>query len=392
MGREAAEMADVVRRRLEVLLAPARQGITVTEACEQAGWSREWFYELRRRFEAEGIAGLNDRSRRPLSSPRRLAPALEERICDMRRCQRRWGPRRIRTELRRAGLSPVPAKSTIQRVLERNGLVVPRPRRRKAVRRFERPCPNDLWQIDGTEVILGNGRVVFVIDILDDHARFLVAAHASAKLNGAAAWAAFEGAFGTWGLPRQLLSDNGRCFSGALLNIVAAFERKLWALGVQTITSGPYHPETLGKIERHHATLKEFLDDEGPATSVPHLQELLDRYRLFYNEERPHQGIDDATPAERYHASEPATPQGPGAARHTTRKVWAGGKVRYVGWLIHIGAEWAGNEVEIIDTGDKIRVTAGDELLVAFAADTPKGYVASGRPRGRRSRVLSGMS
>jgi hypothetical protein len=286
----------------------------------------------------------------------------------------------------------VPAKSTIQRVLERNGLVVPSPRPRKAIRRFERPCPNDLWQIDGTEVTLANGRVVFVIDVLDDHARFLVAAHASAKLNSDAAWAAFEKAFGTWGLPRQVLSDNGRCFSGALLDLVAAFERKLWALGVQTITSAPYHPETLGKIERHHATLKEFLADEGPATSIPHLQELLDRYRLFYNEQRPHQGINDATPAERYGATEPAVPQRAATVRHTTRKVWAEGKLRYVGWLINVGTQWAGTEVEVVDTGDKIRVTAGDELLVAFAADTPKGYVASGRPPGRRPRLLSGMS
>jgi transposase InsO family protein len=190
---------------------------------------------------------------------------------------------------------------TIHRALPRNHLVAPQPPRRpKATRRFERELPNDLWQIDRTQVKLASGEPGWIVDRLDDHARFLLAALACTGPTGEAAWTCFLQASAGYGLPRQLLSDNHASFSGRLHGFEAAFERKLGEVGVELINAAPAHPQTLGKIERFHRTLKEWLEDEGPAADLEHLQLLLDRFRSHDNQERPHQGIGDATPVERY--------------------------------------------------------------------------------------------
>jgi transposase InsO family protein len=217
----------------------------------------------------------------------------------LRKRHRRWGAGRIHAELARAGIEP-PAVATIHRARTRNYLVTPRPpRTRKATRRFEREMANALWQIDGTQVKLSDGDPAWVVDCLDDRARFLLAALACASPTGEAAWACFLAASSSHGLPRQLLSDNHTSFTGRLFGVTVAFERKLAELGVELINA-PAHPQTLGKLERFHRTLKEWLHNEGPALGLEHLQLLLDRFRSHYNQERPHQGIGDATPAERY--------------------------------------------------------------------------------------------
>ena len=155
--------------------------------------------------------------------------------------------------------------ATIHRALRRNHLVAPQPPRRpKASRRFEREAANDLWQIDGTQVKLADGQSAWVVDCLDDHARFLLAAIACASPTGEAAWACFVSASSAYGLPRQLLSDNHTSFTGRLLGITVEFERKLAEVCVELINAAPAHPQTLGKLERFHRTLKEWLEDEGP--------------------------------------------------------------------------------------------------------------------------------
>jgi transposase InsO family protein len=296
----ALKVVSMEELKLEVLLAPERTGETVAEVCARHGLSRASFYRYRRRYLEEGAAGLAPRSRRPRSSPAQIEPWLEARIVELRRRHRRWGARRIHAELHRAGVEP-PAVATIHRALRRNHLVAPQPPRRpKATKRFERELPNDLWQIDGTQVKLAGGEPAWVVDCLDDHARFLLAAIACESPTGEAAWACFVAASAAYGLPRQLLSDNHASFTGRLLGFEAAFERKLGEVGVGLINAAPAHPQTLGKLERFHRTLKEWLADEGPALDLEHLQLLLDRFRSHYNEERPHQGIGDATPSERY--------------------------------------------------------------------------------------------
>jgi transposase InsO family protein len=375
--------------RLEVLLEPERTGQSVSEVCRRRGISRETFYQYRRRYDLQGAAGLEPRSRQPTRSPAQIDVGLEVKICELRKSHPRWGARRIRAELRKAGVDP-PAISTIHQVLRRNHMVIDQPRKRpKATKRFEREVPNDLWQIDATRVGLANGTEVWVVDALDDHARFLLAAKAVLNPTTEAAWACFEEAAIRHGMPRQLISDNGLCFTGRLHGRVVEFERRIRSLGIVFINSGPYHPETLGKLERFHKTLKEWLADQGPPRDLAHLQQLLDRFRTHYNEERPHQGIADLTPAQRYRPTPTLAPPEAEVQKPTyprgaiIRTVWPIGVVTYDRRNIGLGKRWAGCKVRIVPAGKLIHVYYGKILLRSVTFEPGRRYHGQGPPRGR---------
>jgi transposase InsO family protein len=393
----ALTVVSMEELKLQVLLEPERTGETIAEVCARHGISRASFYRYRRRYREEGPAGLEPRSRRPRFSPAQIEPALEARIVELRKRHRRWGARRIHAELARAGIEP-PAVATIHRALRRNHLVAPQPPRRvQASKRFEREVANDLWQIDGTQVRLAGGKPAWVVDVLDDHARFLLAAIASWSPTGEAAWACFVSASAAYGLPRQLLSDNHSSFTGRLLGITVEFERKLAEIGVELINAAPAHPQTLGKLERFHRTLKEWLSDEGPAFDLEHLQLLLDRFRSHYNDERPHQGIGNQTPAERYLPGRVAsTPLGelglaedekrpPYASHVVTRKVWGHGVVSYEGFGITLGRRYRGATVRILEVGELVHIYLGEELIRVLALDRSRRYQKLGKRKDGRS-------
>jgi transposase InsO family protein len=389
--------ADVVLKvvtmaelRLEVLFEPKRTGETVADVCRRYGISRDTYYRYRRRYLAEGIDGLEDRSRKPKTSPARIPAETEVRIVEMRTAHPRWGARRIRAELERAGFE-APAVSTVHQTLRRNGLVAAQPpRRRKADQRFEREISNDLWQIDATRIVLSDGDVAWVVDLLDDHSRYLLAAIAAEKATTDLAWDVFEIAASRYGLPRQVLSDNGLAFTGRLHGVEVAFEANLADLGVQLINASPYHPQTLGKLERFHRTLKEWLTDEGPAEDLDHLQELLDGFRFHYNRQRPHQGIHDQTPVERFdYQPQPARIPPTGATETSQptypphsilRKVTATGNVGYKKKLIQVGYRWAGAQVRVIPVGDIVHIYYGEQPVRVVAID-PDHYYQPLKPR-----------
>lgn len=390
----ALRVVSMQELKLAVLLEPERTGATVAEVCRRHGISRASFYRYRRRYLDEGVEGLQARSRRPRSSPGRIDASLEVEIVTMRKRHPRWGARRIHGELGRRGFEP-PAVATIHRALKRNHLVAPQqPRRRTARKRFEREVANDLWQIDATQVALAEGKPGWVVDVLDDHARFLLAAVAVASPTGEAAWASFLAASGCYGLPRQLLSDNGLSFTGRLYGLQVAFERRLAEAGVELINAAPAHPQTLGKLERFHRTLKEWLREEGPPLDLEHLQLLLDRFRDHYNRERPHQGIGNRTPAERYlpdsSSVEPLGELTLAEARETpsypphaiVRKVDGRGVVAYDGLSIIIPRRYAGATVRILEVGELVHVYLDDELVRALVPDRSKRH----QPLGRRKR------
>lgn len=386
----ALKVVSMAELRMDVLLEPERTGESVAQVCRRHGISRDTYYRYRRRYLQEGVAGLQERSRRPGSSPARIDHALEEQICRMRKVHPRWGARRIRAELARSGTEP-PAVSTIHQALRRNHLVADQPPRRPtATKRFEREVSNDLWQIDATQVRLASTRRAWVIDTIDDHSRYLLAALAATAPTAEAAWDCFEEASFRYGLPRQVLSDNGLCFTGRLHGVEVAFERNLGELGVELINAGPYHPQTLGKLERFHKTLKAWLVDEGPAWDLPHLQELLDGFRHHYNRDRPHQGIGNLTPAERYRwkppVAEAAASLGvddrgePVYPPHAmVRKASKWGVIGYDGHQIHIGSRWAGARLRVIPVGALVHIFYGDELVRALAIDPGADYNGSGR-------------
>lgn len=395
----ALKVVTMAELRLEVLLEAERTGMSVTEVCRRYGISRQTYYRYRRRYLAEGLAGLEDRSRRPLEPANQIPVELELAIVEMRSDHPRWGARRIRAELTRAGVDP-PAVSTIHQALRRNGLVAATAKRKpKAGQRFEREIANDLWQIDATEVRLDDGTKGWDINLLDDHSRYLLAAVAGPAATGDLAWDTFELAASRYGLPRQVLSDNGLCFTGRLHGVEVMFESSLADLGVELINSAPYHPQTLGKLERFHRTLKEWLADEGPALDVDHLQELLDGFRFHYNRRRPHQGIGDATPAERY-GLEPINPgviRLPEPAAMTepdyppdafVRKVGETGNIGFRGKLIQVGGRHAGAHVRVVEVEHLVHIYHGDTLIRVLTIDPDRYYQPKTRkepPRRRRS-------
>ncbi len=398
------KVVTMAELRLDVLTEPLRTGETVADVCRRYGISRDTYYRYRRRYLAEGLEGLEDQSRRPRTSPAQIPAEVEIRIVEMRRDHPRWGARRIRAELDRAGVD-APVVSTVHQVLVRNGLVAAQaPRRPRADKRFEREISNDLWQVDATQIRLGDDTKSWAINLLDDHSRYLLAALVGPAATGELAWDAFELAASRYGLPRQVLSDNGLIFTGRLHRVEVAFETSLAELGVEMINSAPYHPQTLGKLERFHRTLKEWLADEGPPWDLEHLQELLDGFRFHYNRQRPHQGIGDQTPAERYDKAPlpPAQIRLPGPQEMTEpfyplhsilRKVASSGNLGYRGKLIQVGMRWAGAQVRVIPVGELIHVYYGELLIRATTIDPDRYYQPMPRQstNGRRQTTATSL-
>lgn len=373
----ALKVVTMAELRREVLLEAQRTGEPVSSICQRFGISRQTYYRYRRRLLLEGLAGLEDKSRKPHHSPGRMDPQIEIEICRLRKTHPRWGARRIHGELTRAG-TQAPAVSSIHQALRRNHLVATQPpRRQKAFKRFQRAIANDLWQIDATQVRLVTRTKAWVLDMIDDHSRYLLSALASRAPTVDAAWDCFEEAASRYGLPRQVLSDNGLCFTGRLHGVEVEFERNLKELDVQLINAGPYHPQTLGKLERFHKTLKLWLADEGPAEDIAHLQELLDAFRHHYNTERPHQGIENLTPIERFHHNDPVTEALAGAVsagfdpngepvyppRSIVRLVSTSGDLAFRNKVVNVGRRYARANVRVIEIGGLTHVYYAEELI-----------------------------
>ena len=275
-------------KKLAIVLAAEQPGVVLQDLCEAVGVHRDTLYEWRRRFREFGIEGLVEQSRRPLHSPGQTPTAIEDEIVRLRKELRfENGADVIGWHLRRQGFADVPSDRTIHRILVRRGMVEPQPQKRpnRDWQRFEYARPNECWQIDATSWALTRGRPVTVMDILDDHSRVLCAIRAGrGPTTELALEAVFDGGQ-RWGLPAKALSDNGPCFAGVDGN-GSSFEPVLAAAGIKWIHSRPYHPQTCGKIERFHSTLKRELNKLPRARSIPELQAQLDEFAEKFNHDR----------------------------------------------------------------------------------------------------------
>jgi transposase InsO family protein len=218
----------------------------------------------------------------------------------------KWGPKRLVFEMDRRGHGIVTG-STVYRVLVRNGLIEPksRKRRRQDYKRWERPVAMQLWQLDVTaNAFLTDGREVKIITGIDDHSRYCVIARAVMRATARPVCQAFLDAVSTYGVPEEVLSDNGTVFTGRFIKPRPAevlFERICRENGITQRLTRPASPTTTGKIERLHQSLQnELLNDHGPFESVEALQAALDAWRQDYNTDRPHQSLGMAFPASRF--------------------------------------------------------------------------------------------
>jgi transposase InsO family protein len=371
------KVMDLVSLRQE-LMEKAEAGVPVAVLCREAGISRETFYVWKRRWDAGGRAGLVPRSRRPLSSPGQLDPALEDLIVALAGQRPRYGPDKLRALLERelAGTGTrVPAKSTVQQVLRRRGVArEPRPRTpaRDSWQFFRRAHPNELWQIDATAHLLANGRLFWVIDVLDDHSRYLVAARVAATATAELAWRTVAGAVAGHGMPAEVLCDNGLIFTGRSLGREVTFERQARAAGIRLSHGRAYHPQTQGKIERQHRTQNDWITDHRPA-SLARAQDELDAYRHDYNHFRPHQALGQETPASAYVCGipvilpltdlEPADTFPPGCLM---RKVSQSGTVRYNRTWLDIGGRFAGLSIGLRRDGRELTAYYGSSPITVF--------------------------
>jgi transposase InsO family protein len=386
-----AQKVVAMEAKLRAVLGADVPGVRVKDLCIELGISRQTFYKYKRRWAEEGPAGLVERSRRPVHSPGLLAADVEDEIVRLRKSlPLDNGAQTIAYHLQRAGW-PTPSVATIHRALVRRGMVAPQPekRPRSSWRRFEWPRPNDAWQIDATCWALRSGREVWVMDVLDDHSRVVVAARVCDGPTGEAAWGAFCDGSARWGLPRHVMSDNGPCFTGRFLTGgEVAFERDLRALGINHICSSPGHPQTCGKLERFHQTLKKWLRGRPLARSRPELQRQLDEFLGFYNHDRPHRALDGATPAERWAATNPSGPGEPiPAPPYAKLATVTGNQISWGRHRIGVGPDLTGTRLLVIARDDDLAIFGPPGLVRRLRLDRSRISQPTGRPPDRRTRT-----
>jgi transposase InsO family protein len=323
VGVDASDVADGTRswlteHRYRAVLQ-VQQGVAVTQVAREVGASRQSVYSWVARYEAEGLAGLAERSRRPRTSPTRMAPEVEAMICELRRSFPRWGAQRIAHELTRQAVPSAPGRSSVYRVLVRNGLVAAQQQNHKRrYRRWQRDAPMQLWQLDIMGgVFLADGRECKLVTGIDDHSRFMVIATVVTEPSARAVCAAFTAAMARYGVPTEVLTDNGKQFTGRFTRPRPAevlFERICRENGITARLTKPRSPTTTGKIERWHKTLRrELLDAAGPFADLAAAQAAIDVWVAGYNQTRPHQSLAMSTPASVFRPAplEPAAPMPP---------------------------------------------------------------------------------
>ena len=362
--------------------------LSVSAAAAQCGISRGHLHRLMSRYREGGLEAVEPRSRRPHASPQRTTNAVCDRIVELRTDLAARGldagPATIAWHLEREGL-PVPSTSTIRRVLHGAGLVVPEPhkRPRSSWIRFEAAAPNALWQSDFTHWHLADGSEVEIINWLDDHSRYLLACTAFPRVSGDDVVATFTGAGDAHGWPAATLTDNGAVYTSRFTGGRNGFEYLLAYLGIRQKNGSPGHPQTQGKIERFHQTLKRYLGQRPAANNLAGLQAQLDAFRLAYNEQRPHRAVGRATPGEAYRATPKALPSNSAGRGHFRLRYDVTDKkgaltLRRGGRLYHlkVGAAHARCRVlAIVDEREVTVVALGTgEVLSNHLIEPDKGY------------------
>ncbi|TCV90986.1 transposase InsO family protein [Luteibacter rhizovicinus] len=284
--------------------------MSVAELARRFGVCRTTAYKwLRRSQEDDSVA---DRSRRPHRSPGRTDSALEAAVIAVRQAHRRWGGRKIRQVLLNAGHATVPACSTITDILRRHDLIDPADSVASTPwKRFEHAAPNDLWQMDFKGTIKVGPRDCDPLTVLDDHSRFNIALRATPDMTGKTVQKALSEAFRIYGMPWRMNMDNGSPWgiANGVSSNLSAFAIWLIQLGIRVSFSAPHHPQTNGKDERFHRSLKAELLSQERFVSLRQAQRAFDLWRQIYNTVRPHQGIGMAVPADRYQPSLRSFPQ-----------------------------------------------------------------------------------
>jgi transposase InsO family protein len=378
-----------------IITAVVLEGRSKSEVARDYGLSRYWVQQLVKRYESEGAAAYQARSRRPHRNPRAVDAAVEDAIIRLRKTLTKHGydagAATIAEHLTRdPAIAKAPAVATIWRVLSRRGFVVPQPhkRPRSAWKRFCAEQPNELWQADVTHWQLADHTGVDILNLLDDHSRLAIASHTKPTITGPDVTDVFTAAFTDWGTPAAVLTDNGAIFTATpRRGGRTALQIILGELGVKYFSSRPYHPQTCGKIERFHQTLKKHLRAQPPAATIADLQHQLDDFTTYYNTVRPHRAITRRTPLQAFTSRPKAFPTAYKIAPHYRLRhdrIDAAGviTIRYNSRLHHIGLSKRrrGTHVLVLINDRDIRVLDRNsgQLIRKLTLDPTRDY----QPRG----------
>ncbi len=396
---------SVAEQRYQAVLAVIGDGETVTDVAARFGVRRQTVHEWLAKYEAGGLEGLGNGSHRPRSCPHQMPAEVEVAVADLRRSHPTWGPRRLVFELGKRGVDPVPSESAVYRALVRLSLIDPdarRPRERRW-KRWERGTPMELWQMDVVGgFALADGRRVKALTGVDDHSRFCVSAFLMLRESSQRVCEGLALALRTYGVPGQILTDNGKVFTGRFNRppVEVLFDRVCRENGIEHLLTKPRSPTTTGKVERFHRAIRTEFRTDRIFESLAAAQAELNEWVADYNTQRPHQSMGMATPAERFYQEQPAAvtplralvepPRRPEAARGdgvwVARRASAVGVVSVSWQQVCLGQAAAGRNIDVWVTDQVIQCFDGDELLRTQTREHP-GEVRKKRasvPGGRR--------
>jgi transposase InsO family protein len=371
---------SVMEQRYQAVMAVVQDGWKIIEVADRLGVTRQAVHKWIARYEAGGLGALADRSHRPNSCSHQISAELEATICELRRQHPGWGPRRILHELGRQGADPLPGRSSIYRCLKRHNLIELRRRkkRRDEFRRWERDRAMQLWQMDlMSGVLLDDGTDLKVVTGIDDHSRFCVAAGLVQRATARAVCEVFKAAMLRYGVPDEVLTDNGKVFTGRFGTHKAEvlFDRMCRENGISHRLTAPRSPTTTGKIERFHQSLrKEFLADRS-FESFTAAQQALDAWVDDYNKERPHQALEMAVPAQRFRlvpatkdpSSVPVYSEDDQKGQWVLRRVGSNGVMSVDNQMFSVGNAYKGQLVDAFVDDTTIQVWHQNHLIKTVA-------------------------
>jgi transposase InsO family protein len=369
------------------------EGRSLRSVAASTGRSKSWVGRHVQLYRQGGDEALEPKKRGPVTAKNRTDAVVEDAIVALRKQLTEEGydagARTLRYHLGETDLE-VPARATIHRVLQRRGFVTPQPQKRPRSSwiRFESALPNETWQSDMTHWQLGDAQPVEIVNFIDDYSRAVLCSNVVCVATAADVVRLFFATTDLYGLPQSVLSDNGAIYTAAYRGSHSGLEIELAMLGIRFKHGKPYHPQTQGKVERYHLTLKKWLRKQPAASSIEELQSQIDRFVRYYNEKRPHQARD-CPPMHAWRSLDKATPELDGQpllaktrVRHDHVDHWGAVTLRYRRKLHHIsvGRAHRHRRVIILMADLDVRVITDDgEILRHFTLDPTRDYQARGR-------------
>lgn len=348
---------------------------TMTALCQLFNISRKTGYKWVARIQASGVRDFEDRSRRPAHSPNKTSDAIERQVIRQRQKYPDWGGRKLKRLLENQGKTSIPAASTITAILRRQDLLEERVREADHPRRFEHSYANSLWQMDFKgHFAMSRGRC-HPLTVLDDHSRFNAVLKACSNETARTVKHALIEAFERYGLPDRMTMDNGSPWGNKLEGRYTKFTVWLMDLGIQVSHSRPYHPQTQGKDERFHRTLKAEVLSRRHFCHIQHCQKAFDEWSDTYNYVRPHDALGLEVPASRYTVSHRPY-QGwdldyPYTDDAILRKVTHSGAISYRSQKCYLGEAFAGRWVALKPTikQDKFEIYYRHQRIAKVVVD-----------------------